>query len=504
MREGRWIDGFSSSALAEQLKSMTVSDATGVVEIVVGHSERSILHEDAVKLPRQIERGLTGLALRYGEKITRLCPSAMRVRNKNFPEAFDALMRSVPVGDNDTRAAAEGKRKIDVAAFSTHQFVIPSIENGSTPLLVFRGKPVVPLKNVSFEHVTVLARTLAEWMMRHVAEDGKLTYSYHPSDGTSAANTNRIREFMGSIALFKMARFYGDDGMLAVAEKNLRYNIREYYRDEQRYGIIVEGKKVKLGAVALAALAIRQSGDINRYRKHAVRLMRFTEMMWSKPGVFRTFLRPVQLDGSCQNFYPGEALLFWAERWIDTGERALWDRIEASFNYYRDWHRANRNPAFVPWQTQAWYLLWRKTGDDRFKDFILELNDWLLPLQQWESVADFPDAQGRFYDPDKPFGPPHASSTGVYLEGLIDAFSVARDVGDEVRAQRYSLAIRRGLRNVMQLQFSEPYECAALPNREKTLGGIRTTEYDNVIRIDNVQHNLMAILKILRTDDFPW
>lgn len=369
---------------------------------------------------------------------------------------------------------------------------------------MFRGKPVVPLEEVTLDRASALARSLADWMKKHVAGSGKLSYCYQPSDDTYAPNTNRIREFMGTVALFKAARFFNDSYMLTLAEKNLRYNIGEYYRDEETYGIVTEGKKVKLGAAALAALAIRQSEEKSLYATQSTRLMRFTKQMWQDTGAFRTFLRPARLDGSCQNFYPGETLLLWAECWIETRDSGLWRKIETSFGHYRDWHRANRNPAFVPWHTQACYLLWETTGDHRFRDFILEMNDWLIPFQQWDKMAAFPDAQGRFYDPDKPYGPPHASSTGVYLEGLIDAFRLARSIGDEARAQRYALTIRRGLRNVMQLQYSSLQECAALPNREMALGGIRTTEYNNVIRVDNVQHNLMAVLKILQTDGFHW
>lgn len=42
------------------------------------------------------------------------------------------------------------------------------------------------------------------------------------------------------------------------------------------------------------------------------------------------------------------------------------------------------------------------------------MNDWLLPFQQWEQVKA-EDCKGRFYDPDKLWGPPHASATGVSL-----------------------------------------------------------------------------------------
>lgn len=497
-RDSRWIEGFSPTALANQLGELAAeeSDPTAMIEVVLGHDERSILNQDTVRLPRQIERGLTGLALRRGETTRRVCPSTMRSLNNSFPEAFDALARSFPVD------GAAGP--LDISAYATRQFVIPSIANGAAPLPVFRGKPVVPIGEVTYARVSELVRSLAGWMKRHVAGNGRLTYRYHPSEDSAAPNTNRIREFMGTIALFRAARFLDDDAMLSLAGKSLRYNLGAYYRDEDAFGIIVEGGKVKLGAAALAALAIHESDSPRRYVRQAARLTRFTERMWQDTGAFRTFLRPAHLDGTCQNFYPGETLLLWVERWIERRDADLWRKLEASFAYYRDWHRANRNPAFVPWHTQAGYRLWEVTQDEQIRDFILEMNDWLLPLQQWDEIADFPDAQGRFYDPDKPYGPPHASSTGVYLEGLIDAFRLARRIGDDSRARRYARAIRRGLRNIMQLQFSEPCECNALPNGEMARGGVRTTEYDNVIRIDNVQHNLMAAIRILETPDFLW
>jgi len=68
---------------------------------------------------------------------------------------------------------------------------------------------------------------------------------------------------------------------------------------------------------------------------------------------------------------------------------------------------------------------------DSYKEAIsFEMNDWLLQMQQWEGLA-YEDMKGRFFNPNKPFGPPHASSTAVYLEGLIDAYTLAKEVGDQ-------------------------------------------------------------------------
>jgi hypothetical protein len=105
---------------------------------------------------------------------------------------------------------------------------------------------------------------------------------------------------------------------------------------------------------------------------------------------------------------------------------------------------------------------------------------------------------GRFYAPDRPFGPPHASSTGVYMEGLIDAWRVAQGTCDSARQENYRRSLIRALRSITQLTFLDATGMFYVSKRDKVFGGVRTTVYDNSIRVDNVQHNLMAIQQILR------
>ena len=135
------------------------------------------------------------------------------------------------------------------------------------------------------------------------------------------------------------------------------------------------------------------------------------------------------------------------------------------------------------------------------------MNDWLLDMQQWSDVR-YPDVKGRFYNPDKPYGPPHSSATGVYLEGLADAYKLADETNDLQRKSSYEKAILLGIRSVMQLQFTNEVDMFYISdrNRARVKGGIRTTVYNNQIRCDNVQHNLIALLKVLRyfnENDFP-
>lgn len=66
------------------------------------------------------------------------------------------------------------------------------------------------------------------------------------------------------------------------------------------------------------------------------------------------------------------------------------------------------------------------------------------------------------------------------------------------RQERYRTALIRGVRSILQLTFSDDVDLFYISRRERVFGGVRTTVFDDTIRVDNVQHNLMAMLEILR------
>src|SRR5690606_16457978 len=141
----------------------------------------------------------------------------------------------------------------------------------------------------------------------------------------------------------------------------------------------------------------------------------------------------------------------------------------------------------IPWHTQAYYNLWKDTQSDELRDWVFQMNDWLVDVMQTHSRVGYDDTIGRFYSPRHRFGVPHASSTGVYLEGLIDAFAMARKIGDKHHEEKYRKSIVLGLRSSMQLQFQDDIDMFYSPFKERLRGGMRTTVYENEIRVDNIQ-----------------
>lgn len=125
------------------------------------------------------------------------------------------------------------------------------------------------------------------------------------------------------------------------------------------------------------------------------------------------------------------------------------------------------------------------------------MTGWWLPCRNGGGRGVLPDEKGRFFSDQHPFGPPHASSTGVYLEGLIDAYRLAVEEKDGMRAQGYRVAMVRGIRSLQQLQFKDPTDLFYIDNADSVLGAVQTSVSDNTIRVDNVQHNLMGLINIL-------
>lgn len=438
------------------------------------------------------DRGIRGIELRAGDKVERFC-QLMAVQTNRKPEKLlDAFRQENRLSMKDMQSDS-----VSVQTFDAAQVMVP-LEAARAPLPLIRGKRYFPIEEVTRENVQMLERELGDFMVRSTHSDGRMMYMYYPSRGTEdQKRQNMIRQWMATLSLCRLGTYRNDAKVHAVAEKNIRYNLRKFYHASGKLGLIEWNKKVKLGALALAILSLYEHPKRKQFKRQEQRMRATLDYLWQDTGEFRTFFKPADRN-DVQNFYPGEAQLCWAFLWCENKDDDLLDRFMKSFRYYREWHFVpeNRNPAFIPWHAQAYYNVWLHTQDEELQKFVFEMSDWLLGVQQWDDVLH-DDAQGRFHDPNRPFGPPHASSTGVYMEGLIDAFCMARKVGDSERQEKYRRSIVRGLRSVNQLLYRDETNMWYVQKRDLLRGGVPTTVYDNIVRIDNIQHNLMAILKIL-------
>lgn len=503
-----WVEaaeGGLLAALAEHLRGELSldddvdKDDVDSVELCFTHAWTRVDMADRQQrqaLLANIHRGVRGFSFNHQGYEQRVAPSRVVAQNRNHAKWLEAFRQERRLTEKDFNDQAT------THFFEADQVLLRRTSSGAPSAdLMFRGNRTVAQAEVNRAFVEQLEKTLGDFLFKALLPDGRMTYMYYPSLGREdTKRNNMIRQWMATVALSRTARWRGEDKKLfKLAEDNIRYNLRKFYHASGKLGAIEWQGKVKLGAVALAVLSILEHPNRKQFKRVESKLWNMIDHLWQDDGSFVTFFKPAGRN-DVQNFYPGEAQLAWAFLYEETKEAALLEKFMKSMRYYKAWHVQNRNPAFVPWHVQAYYKVWRLTGDDELKDWVFDMSDWLLGMAQWKHNVVYDDTLGRFHDPANPrYGPPHASATGVYLEGLIDAFELAREVGDDERREKYRLAIVRGLRSVMQVMFKDDVDMyyVGADKREWLRGGVRNTVYDNIVRIDNIQHNQMGIIKIL-------
>jgi hypothetical protein len=506
-------------ALAWQKVSEKLTQQPRVAIVSVAHGKIEVTAKNHKGLLSNTHRGVYGLMVQ---------PAPAKTEKSEKPEKDPGPVLKSPtffVTNNrglrqqvEQIAKAE-KTDLDQLIASRRVFVLDArqfyvdLAKGQPARELLRGNVLIRPEEVTHDSLQAFARRMSEWMLNNVQPDGREVYLFFPSRGEESKGNNTIRQWMATICLGRIAKSGQYPGAQEIADRNLRYNMKKFYRDRDGLGSIEYDGSSKLGAIALALGGIMESPLRGEFANEEAALRRTIDHLWQANGRFTTFLTLPSSAGDKEegddeelvgddagkyhNFYPGETLLSWAMTFAETRDAALEQKILTSARHYKDWHLQNRNPAFVPWHTQAYYLMWQQKQYAELKDWIFEMNDWLLGMQE-RSMVEYEDTLGRFYDPKNPqYGGPHASSTGVYLEGLIDAFALAREVGDQKRVQKYRRAILLGLRDAMQLEFGDEVDWFYVTKPERVRGGLRVAVYDNQIRVDNVQHVLMGLQKVL-------
>jgi hypothetical protein len=202
-------------------------------------------------------------------------------------------------------------------------------------------------------------------------------------------------------------------------------------------------------------------------------------------------------------FYTGEALVALLEYFEKIKDEKLLEIIKKSQEYYIKKYvielDSNYYPAYVPWHSISLNKLYKITKDIKYAKATFTLNDKLLDL------LDRTEHVGRFFNLATPqYGAPHASSDGVYTEGLVYAYELAFLVKDKERIAKYKEALELAFNHILSLQFTSE-NSKGFPEPERAIGAFRIyrtspsapfTERPGAnVRIDTVQHILDAFRK---------
>ncbi len=390
----------------------------------------------------------------------------------------------------------EGAEDIAFLRFATQHLYQPDAAGDVIHLR--GGMRTVIQEDMTAEELRASARRVARYVQYRQNQDGTFSYEFLPGrDMYWPVEQNWVRQAGTAWALAGYASGSKDPEASDTARRSLdalAKMIRPVKDVPHASYVHTPDDKHALGTTALTALAMMDAPNPKRYEDALMGLIQGMVWMQRDNGSFNTNFPP-SLESSSQRYYPGETLLALARRYEQTGDGALRKVCDRALPFYQEYFRTRPDPSFVPWQTQAWAKLARKTQLERYAAFVFEMSDALVETQvlledTTASPRPLPIYDGAF-DPEN--DGVMGIATGVYIEGLVEALRTAEAFKDAPRAGRYRHAVEKGIRFVVQLQFREE-EGYYVRSPLDVYGGFRNTPINPTLRIDHCQHGLAALM----------
>lgn len=358
------------------------------------------------------------------------------------------------------------------------------------------------------QQMYLCAQRGGDWLRRANRPDGRFLSGYVPALKTPLEGDHYLRQAGAAFALARLATFLGDERSIAVARQALLTLLLDTVLDPDdaniRHTSLPALVVNRLGAAALLVMGINELPDPGEdLLQQSEQLCAFLRKQQAADGSLTCADAGMQsdVDPEAINFYPGEALyaLLRSQRY----RPAPWkiEAVRKAAPFYLAWWRGHQNPAFVPWQTAAWVDAYMLTKEQRFADFVYEMNDWLGRLQYQQIDPRHPLWIGGFMEwtDNKAVSAAPNVLSACYAEGLAEAWRLSRETGDSARQQRYREALERSLQFLTTLQYTEGNtQHFADWYRPALLGAFHASHQDGNVRLDYAQHALCALVQYMR------
>lgn len=329
-----------------------------------------------------------------------------------------------------------------------------------------------------------LAGLYSRYLVQHQRPDGSCFASFDPFRNRLVEGVSAPHAAHAAWVLARAHRILAQPTLREAADKALALLLDGIRVNQSGMRLDLGQRTPSISELSFLVLALSElpKGDFRRAQARAA-----TATLWSRfdrQGRIATHFEPVESEESCQDYFPGQALLALAA----AAAAGLTDvdeaRLTSAFRYYRHRFRHQRDFGQVSWLMQAFSAWMRTRPDPAFAGLVFEIGDWILEFQQ-EKTGGFITS----HQPDTP-----GYTTALYLEGLGAAAGLAESF-DPHRHRKYLDACRRGLRFLDRLTI-QPEDAPVLPNTDFAIGGLRQSLNAGLVRIDFVQHALSAVLEV--------
>ncbi|MDP7399967.1 MAG: hypothetical protein QF541_24095, partial [Lentisphaeria bacterium] len=458
---------------------------------IVDRVEAREAGQDQVELAR--EPSLHGLAFAGSTGIAFLPEETYSLSLVDDEKLQTTAIRDVLRG----RGRSRGLDFLD-RRFGIHQFTTRSYAFNGELLDLYRGHRM--WSELKRSDIMDAARNAGRYLRINVLRDGRFVYKYLGQQHVRAREYNIVRHAGTILSMLDLYDTTRDERLLGTAERATDYLVDQMQafgdNDSGMIALAYEDK-IKLGGVALAAVALAKHIEVtgnNRYQPQLIGLGKYIRGSQRANGSFIHQRRPGTGHELpfVSEYYPGEAILALMriygidpqDKWLDVAEGS------ASFLITeRDAGKETLELIHDHWLLYGINELYRQRPNPLYLKHARRITETIIHHQLVDS--EFPDYNGCFNER------PQSTPTATRSEGLLAAYPLFRDHGLEAEAEAMLPVIVRAVHFQMQNQFRpENAMYAQLPNR--CLGGVRKHLESYSVRIDYVQHSLQAFLALHR------
>jgi hypothetical protein len=311
-----------------------------------------------------------------------------------------------------------------------------------------------------------------------------LEYLYLPQADAFVREKSPIRDIASVWDIELLEQFLHTQELRPVVETSLQHYLA--YLVEHDGSLILDparlGEPSSIAHSAFMLLALlyapppRQSQAIGGLVEGILRQQR-------PDGSYKVYFHDLPDYG--EELYAGEAMLALLEAYRHLGDERCHESAARAFTYYdaQYFQRGRVEPDllvfFANWQSQACRLLFECTPDAALKQqvagYVFRLHDRAIGRGFYEEVERHPTRQVSV-------------AVACALEGLNEAYALARAVQDGQRAERYLRCICSGLAYLFQVQCVQ--QCT-----ERERGGFGMSLSERAQRIDVTGHAASAFMK---------
>lgn len=463
------------------------------------------------KLAKKVEPGVHGLMIEYqGKRYYQLGEDVLyngwgmkgfddRDRVAGTKLLRKRLKELLGAAQLDLRQIQDPK-EVGISYFRTMSFVEAKPRQAFSAYRALRLAPPEITRRELLEAAWLAARHLA----MHVDQQGRFGYHYLPEiDEFAGERFYNIVRHAGSVwALFQAYKATGDKSLFDAGLRALNYlggHIKIAAENAEVAYLDYQGKS-RLGTNALATMSLVEiPGEAldDAWRVWREKLGNSLIAFQLEDGRFYKTWTDVLKRGPApepQEMYaPGEAFLALVRlQEVDPRDKWLQAAEKCAAAQMKQW---DAKPDVQPdaWVIQAMSRLYRINKNERLPKYVFRMvewhfrHEWGLP-EKGENLP-YPDYLGGADNST----PPRSTPTSARTEANIEAWHLARLVGDREMERKIGDAVIASYRHNLVDQF-RPETAYYVMVPEKAVGGIRGSLISNDIRIDYNQHFLSSAL----------